>query len=48
MKKDDVTLEYESDPFQNFVDGMLGGGTGEQAITDLKTGRKGKKQNYLG
>ncbi len=43
VKKDDVTLEYESDPFRNFVGGMLGGGTGEQAITDVETGAKKKK-----
>ena len=43
VKKDDVTLEYESDPFRNLVGGMLGGGTGEQAITDVKTGKKKEK-----
>jgi hypothetical protein len=43
VKRDEVTREWESNPFNNFIGGALGGGTGEQAITDKKTGLKREK-----
>jgi hypothetical protein len=42
VTRDDYNDEYRSDPFRNFVGGVLGGGTGQQAITDKEAGDKRK------